>query len=203
MRTLIFAVLLPALFLAGCKEEDTPAAKPGPAVLTDSAIGHYCQMVVLDHPGPKAQIFLAGEDEPLWFDQVRDGLAYLRSPEKTGEIAAFYVSDMAVAPSWEEPGVENWIEAEEAWFVVGSDARGGMGAPEMVPFGSEEAARDFAASRGGEVMRLDDIPAEAALAPVEMDGMDMGGGTMDMGGSTMDTNEGMNMNEGRMQGAGQ
>ncbi len=196
MRSLILAVLLPALFLAGCKEEDTAAAKPEPAVLTDSAIGHYCQMVVLDHPGPKAQVFLAGEDEPLWFDQVRDGLAYLRSPERTGEIAAFYVSDMAVAPSWEEPGVENWIDAEEAWYVVGSDARGGMGAPEMVPFGSEEAARDFAASRGGEVMRLDDIPAEAVLAPVEMDGMDMGGGTMD-------TNEGMNMNEGRMQGAGQ
>ncbi len=196
MRTLILAAFLPVLFLAGCKEEEAAAAKPEPAVLTDSAIGHYCQMVVLDHPGPKAQVFLAGEDEPLWFDQVRDGLAYLRSPERTGEIAAFYVSDMAAAPSWEEPGVENWIDAEKAWFVVGSDARGGMGAPEMVPFGSKQAARGFAASRGGEVMRLDDIPAEAVLAPVEMDGMDMGGGTMN-------TNEGMNMNEGRMQEAGQ
>lgn len=156
-----------ALALAGCGEKaDTQA--PAPATLTGEAVGYYCQMTVQDHDGPKAQIFLAGDTGPLWFAQVRDGVAFLREPEKKAEIAAFYVSDMARAPNWQSPGNENWIAADAAIFVVGSDATGGMGAPEVVPFGTRRAAAAFAAEHGGTLMLIDEIPPEAVLGAVEM-----------------------------------
>lgn len=52
--------------------------------------------------------------------------------------------------------------------MVGADVVGGMGAPELVPFSDPAAAQDFAATHGGAVMTLDEIPDTAVLAPVEL-----------------------------------
>lgn len=161
-RLLLLAVLL----LAACQQDE--AAIPDPVTLTADAVGHFCGMQVDQHPGPKAQIHLAGLPDPLFFAQVRDGLAYIKGEERDGDILAVYVSDMAAAPSWESPGPDNWIAAETAHFVVGADVTGGMGAPEIVPFSTPAAARDFANRKGGTVMTLSDIPAEAVLAPVDI-----------------------------------
>ncbi len=163
---LLFAVLL-LLALMGCKEDSTALNIPDPVVLTEEAAGHYCQMVILDHQGPKAQAHLSGYMAPLWFSQVRDGLAYLISPEQSAELVVLYVNDMGVAASWKEPGANNWIKARDAFFVVGSDAIGGMGAPEIAPFGTREQARAFADIHGGEILRLVEIPGDAVLAPIE------------------------------------
>lgn len=160
-------VLLSALATAGCREDVAKLVLPEPIALTEEAAGHYCQMVILEHQGPKAQVHLAGYSAPLWFSQVRDGLVYLKSPEQSAEILVLYVNDMGVAASWTEPGEDNWIPATEAHFVVGSDATGGMGAPEIVPFSEPQKASRFAANHGGTVMQLHDIPAEAVLSPVE------------------------------------
>ncbi len=166
MKRAAFYCLL-ALALAGCNGK--PDIKvPAPATLSEDAVGYYCQMAVQDHDGPKAQIFLAGEDNPLWFAQVRDGLAYLKGQEKQAEIVAFYVNDMGKAPNWQFPGKDNWIAADVATFVVGSDATGGMGAPEIVPFGTREAARKYAAEHGGKLMPIGEIPPEAVLGAVDM-----------------------------------
>ncbi|HSF64917.1 MAG TPA: nitrous oxide reductase accessory protein NosL, partial [Paracoccaceae bacterium] len=70
-----------------------------------------------------------------------------------------------VATSWEEPGATNWIAAEIAHYVVGSAQAGGMGAPEVVPFGTAEAARAFATEYGGSVMAYDAIPDAAVILP--------------------------------------
>lgn len=163
MKRLALALLL----LAGCGEEE--AALPGPVRLTAEAVGHYCMMTVLDHEGPKAQIHLEGVPEPIFFTQVRDALAYAKGPERSAELRAIYVSDMGAAPSWAEPGPDNWVLAQGASFVVGGDARGGMGAPEIVPFSSAEAAARFAGRHGGKVRAFADIPDGAVLAPVEID----------------------------------
>lgn len=164
---LIFAVLLPLSLLAGCKEDSAELSLPEPIALTEEAAGHYCQMIILEHPGPKAQVHLAGYPAPLWFSQVRDGLVYLKSPEQSAEILVLYVNDMGAAVSWAEPGADNWINAQDAYFVVGSDAVGGMGAPEIVPFADIAQAEAFSSTHGGAVMQLDDIPAEIVLTPVE------------------------------------
>ena len=166
---LALALLIPLAFVAGCKDEGAQLPLPDPMVLTEEAAGHYCQMVILEHQGPKAQVHLAGFPAPLWFSQVRDGIAYLKSPEQSAEISVLYVNDMGEAVSWTEPGADNWIDASTAYFVVGSDAIGGMGAPELAPFSDETKAKKFATEHGGEIMRLDEIPAEVVLSPVEFD----------------------------------
>lgn len=160
-------VLLAALALAACKEE-TAATIPEPVPMTTEAVGHYCQMDLLEHPGPKAQVHLEGMPAmPLFFSQVRDAIAYQRMPEQSHAITAIYVSDMARAPSWAEPGAENWVRADLAVFVVGAEVPGGMGAPELVPFSTREGATAFVARHGGEIMELAQIADELVLAPVE------------------------------------
>ena len=78
--------------------------------------------------------------------------------EKRGDVTAVYVSDMEKAPSWAEPGRDNWIDADAALFVIGSRQAGGMGMPEAIPFGSQKAADDFVAREGGAIVKLADIP---------------------------------------------
>ena len=91
-------------------------------------------MNVLEHPGPKGQIILASRIEPVWFSSARDTFSFTMLPEEPKDIRAIYVSDMAKAPSWEQPGANNWVDAKQALFVVGSRIKGGMGADEAVPF---------------------------------------------------------------------
>lgn len=164
MIRLVFTLTLVAA-LAACREEAT--VQPEPVALSASSVGHYCQMNMLEHPGPKAQVHLEGlPGAPLFFSQVRDAVAYQRMPEQSHAITAIFVSDMGKAPSWEAPGRDNWIAATEAHYVVGSSRKGGMGAPELVPFATRQGAEQFAARHGGHVSRLADIPDAAALAPV-------------------------------------
>jgi len=160
--------LLILLLLTACKEET--AAIPAPAPLTDAALGYFCQMEVADHPGPKAQIHLDGLPAPIFFSQVRDALAYLRSPERTAPVVATYVSDMGAAgATWEDPGAGNWILLDGATLVVGSDRVGGMGAPEIAPFAERAKADAFISAHGGAVVPLSEIPDEAVLGPVEFE----------------------------------
>lgn len=160
-----FAAILCLAILPAC-QEDT-AEIPQAVSMTASAVGHFCQMNMLEHPGPKAQVHLTGlPGTPLFFSQVRDAVAYLRMPEQSHEIAAVYVSDMASAASWEIPGADNWIPAGTAHYVVGSSRTGGMGAPELVPFSDAASAAQFAQRHGGQVQELADIPDTAVLAPV-------------------------------------
>lgn len=162
-RALIFMLLL-----AACKEE--VAQSVDPVALTPEAVGHYCQMNLLEHDGPKAQVHLQGlPGAPLFFSQVRDAVTYARLPEQSHPILAIWVNDMGAAgATWAAPGATNWIDAAKAVYVVGSAQAGGMGAPELVPFASIEVATDFAAAYGGTVLSLSDIPDAAVIAPVDV-----------------------------------
>lgn len=168
MRNRLRFVLLAAALalLSACKEE--VAQNIAPLDMTPETLGHYCQMNLLEHPGPKAQIFLEGSPAPLFFSQVRDAIAYARGPEQIAPIIAIYVNDMgAAAATWDQPGNGNWIAADKALYVVGSARRGGMGAPEAVPFSSREGAAAFVRAEGGEVLALADITDAMVLTPVE------------------------------------
>ncbi|MCP8937396.1 nitrous oxide reductase accessory protein NosL [Alsobacter sp. SYSU M60028] len=154
--------VLAVLALPGCNN-DKATEPPRPFAITADAIGHYCGMNVLEHTGPKGQILLKSRRDPVWFSSARDTLAFTMLPDEPKDIAAVFVSDMAKAPSWEEPGPENWVEARKAWFVVGGTARGGMGAEETVPFSDRDAAERFATEKGGHVYAFADVPREAVL----------------------------------------
>lgn len=157
MRRRLSATLLAGLLaLGGCQPEvETP---PLPFAMTEEAMGRYCGMNILEHAGPKGQVILARYVDPVWFSSARDAIAFTMLPEEPKDIRAIYVSDMARAESWEEPGADNWVDARQAFFVIGSDLKGGMGAAEAVPFSTEEAAKAFAGDHGGDVVRFDAVP---------------------------------------------
>ena len=165
-RSLPGACLLAAVLAAGCEDGAIDArTRPPPAELAGDAVGYYCNMIVMNHPGPKGQIFLAGREKPLWFASVRDAVAFTRLPEEPKSVIAIYVNDMSrTSRDRPEPGA--WTDARSAWYVVGSSMRGGMGAPEAVPFAEREAAERFARERGGRVLAFDAIPDEAVLGAV-------------------------------------
>lgn len=165
-----FLIIFALLVVTACKEEVVQDTSPVP--LTVEAVGHFCQMNLFEHDGPKAQAHLAGLPRmPLFFSQVRDVVAYIRLPEQTHEVLTIWVNDMgAPAATWAVPGTDNWIAARDAIYVVGSRVTGGMGAPELVPFSGTEKAAAFAALNGGQLMRLDEIPDDAVLTPVVLDG---------------------------------
>ena len=160
MKRLALAALL-ALSLAACREETTALAAP--VTLTADAVGRYCGMNLAEHEGPKGQVILAEGHDPFWFSSARDTLAFTMMPDEPKDYAAVYVSDMGRAESWAEPGADNWVEARQALYVIGSDAQSGMGGSEIVPFSTREAAETFTAWHGGTVAAYAELTPEQVL----------------------------------------
>ena len=154
-------LLLTLVSLMSCGKSDN-AAIPLAQELTRDAIGYYCMMTVVEHQGPKGQIILRDKQEPLWFTSVRDTLTFTVLPGEPKNIAAIYVTDIGKA-NWDNPEPGTWVDAHNAWFVIGSDASGGMGAPELVPFGVKDDALVFASEHGGKVYDFPSIPPEVFL----------------------------------------
>ncbi len=160
-RIRVFCLVAAVAVLSGCAEQ---VVLPDPVRLTREANGHYCKMIIVDHPGPKAQVFEVGRSEPLWFSSVRDALFYLKLPGEAQRVSATYVHDMGRASSWERPQDDGiWIKATAAIYVIGSSRRGGMGARETVPFGQKSGAEKFARRFGGKIVAIDDIPTDYIL----------------------------------------
>ena len=165
MRTRLVITILAALLLHACGEPEHEAVAPAPGELSREAIGYYCNMIVIDHHGPKGQVFISGRDEPIWFTSVRDTITFTLLPEEPKNIAAIYVNDMGRA-SWNQPEPDTWIDARQASYVIGSDKVGGMGAPEAVPFADRSAAEAFASRYGGKVVAFDEVPRDYLLTAV-------------------------------------
>jgi copper chaperone NosL len=149
--------------LTACNDEGV-ADLPKPQEPDKDTVAQICGMMLSEHAGPKAQIFLRDIPGPYWFASVRDAVAYSILPEMPKAIIAFYVNDMGRATSWDQPEPGTWIDAKRAAFVIGSARKSGMDSNEAIPFGDEAAARTFAQANGGKVVRLVDIPADYILA---------------------------------------
>lgn len=169
MRVRLVMAFAAALLLAGCNDDAADAVPPPPAHLTSEAMGVFCGMNLLEHPGPKGQIITRSRIDPFWFSSVRDTVAFTLLPEQPRDIRAIYVSDMGRAPDWDNPGADNWIDARKAFFVIESRKGGGMGAAEAVPFGNRAAADDFVARYGGRVVGFDQIPKAYVLGSTAPD----------------------------------
>ena len=158
-----------ALLLAACAEAPPPEPPP-PLNLTGDEIGHYCNMIVVNHDGPKGQVFVQGRDAPYWFTSVLDTFMFTRLPDQPNQPTAIYVTDLGQA-QWDQPEPDTWIDAEQALYVVGSDRKGGMGAPELAPFSQRPAAEAFVAEHGGQILAYEEITDERlfemAQAPPE------------------------------------
>ena len=165
-----FLRLAPAclLLLAACDSGEV-APPPLPAELTSDAVGHYCSMIIAEHPGPKAHIFAGNRDEPVWFPSVRDMFAYTMLPEENQDIRAIYVSDTGATDNYADIVVGAWIEARDALYVLGSEIEGGMGLPEAVPFADRDQAAAFVEKHGGEIVTFDEVSPAFVFAEIEPD----------------------------------
>ena len=160
--------LLAIFLLAGCDDPES-VTSVDPENPGRQAVGHYCGMIVVDHPGPKGQIFVEGRVDPYWFSSVRDAIAFTLLPEEPKRITGFYVNDAATIGDWNTPDMGSWIGAEKATYVIGSSRRGGMGAAEAVPFQDGKAAEQFASQFGGRVVSLAEIPRDYILGDAGID----------------------------------
>jgi copper chaperone NosL len=161
-RSLLAAVLL-GLSASACDGGDQAAEAPPPAEYGGEATGYFCGMLLAEHGGPKGQVHLQSRETPLWFSSVRDTVAFTLLEGEPKDVLAIYVNDMGRAADWQAPEPDTWVTLAEAWFVIESRRLGGMGLPEVVPFGAAAAAESFAAEHGGRVVRLAEIPADYVL----------------------------------------
>ena len=154
--------------LAGCLGDDSAEAPP-PMALNVDANGYFCGMVIAEHPGPKAQIHLIGEAQPVWFSAVRDMFGFMMLPGEARDVTAVYVTDMSKAASWEDNNNGPWMDPKEAFFVIHSTRKGGMGTLEAVPFSVAADASAFAKQYGGQVVRYDDITPDYVFDTVTLE----------------------------------
>jgi copper chaperone NosL len=165
LRGFSIFLLLPLVYLTACDGDAVPP--PVPRSLTVDAVGYYCNMTVTDHPGPKGQIHRAGGQQPLWFSSVRDAITFTMLPDEAKDVVAIYVHDMGGGRDWSAPSDDGWVEARDAWFVIGSSRRGGMGMAAVVPFADSGEAATFVAKYGGRVVAWQDIPPDYIFNPTE------------------------------------
>ncbi|QCC53670.1 DUF1565 domain-containing protein [Natronorubrum bangense] len=115
---------------------------------------------------PRAQVFYSKYSYVVGYQGVERFVDDHQQPthtERFGYPLAVYVSDYsAVDVELSDDGhpvadsVPPWIDAEQAWFVAGSDARSPAGETVMA-FSDRDDATAFAAAHGGDVHTWDDI----------------------------------------------
>lgn len=141
-----------AILLTGCNKQ------PETVTPLELTAGDSCSldgMSLLDFPGPKAQIHYATGEPDLFCDTVEMFSIYLQ-PEQQKRITGIFTQDMA-RTSWEEPR-DNWMDARQMFFVLGSKRHGSMG-PTLGSFAEQKDADAFARDFGGKVYRFDEITA--------------------------------------------
>ncbi len=155
----LLVVILLAFTLAACGQSDTSVSLE-PVAITGGTSCALDGMLLADYPGPKAQIHYAGREEPDFFCDTVEMFHIYLNPEIVQPVRGLYVQDMG-STDWDDPR-ENWIDARNAFYVLGSSRRGAMG-PTLASFASEEAARRFAEEFGGEVLRFEEVTPDQVI----------------------------------------
>ena len=158
------AITAMMLALSACGGDESVAPPPPPQAISAEAVGHYCGMMLQDHAGPKGQIFVKGRAEPVWFSSIKQVFAYTLLPEEPKGLAAIYVNDMAAAGPDGAADLKAWVDARQAFYVIGSRFIGGMGAEDAMPFSDQTRALAFAQTHGGRVVRFSDVPEDYVFA---------------------------------------
>ncbi|MDM5175678.1 nitrous oxide reductase accessory protein NosL [Massilia sp. DJPM01] len=141
----LLAAFAAAGLLAACSQQATTASAREPAPDTACALDG---MVLLDFPGPKAQIQYA-EGKADYYCDLMELFTVMLAPEHKRRIAGVFVQDMGKT-SWDKPS-GHWIAAKDALYVVGSKKQGSMG-PTFGAFSDAAQADAFAKAEGGKVL---------------------------------------------------
>lgn len=137
--------------LTACNPGEESSAQP--VAITAGTACSLDGMILADFPGPKGQIHYASGDPDFFCDTMELFSIYLQ-PEQQKRITGIYTQDMAKT-SWEKPE-NNWIDARQAYYVLGSSQHGSMG-PTLASFGTQEGAKSFADQYGGKLLRFEEV----------------------------------------------
>lgn len=151
----IYGVLLAGLLLAGCGESDVQTRARQALAIEQGDECHLCGMVISRFPGPKGEAYEQGAEDVRKFCSTRDLLNWALEPENRHARQEMWVHDMSEVP-WGQPDDEHFIQAETAWYVVGSSQTGAMG-PTLASFGDRAVADAFAGHYGGEVLAFEQL----------------------------------------------
>lgn len=156
IRSLTTLITLMLVFaLPACTQETASVA---PVELKQGTACSLDGMLLLDYPGPKAQIHYANGKTDFFCDTMEMFSIYL-NPETKTQVTAVYTQDMA-KEDWKSPR-GSWIDARSAFYVQGSKMKGAMG-PTFASFAQKADADAFAKEHGGKVLRFDQVDADAS-----------------------------------------
>lgn len=115
-----------------------------------------CGMFVAMHPEWLAQVVYEDGSE-AFFDGPKDLFVYLLAPERYAADKRGVEVKAVLVTSYYEGAA---IPAKQAFYVLGSDVSGPMGA-ELVPHRTQEDAEEFARDhRGEKIVRFEDVTRE-------------------------------------------
>ena len=115
-----------------------------------------CGMLVARHPEWLAQVVYEDGSE-AFFDGPKDLFEYLLDPERYAPARRGVAVTAVLVTSYYEGAA---TPARQAYYVVGSDVAGPMGA-ELVPHRTKDDAEEFARDHHGKrIVRFDDVTRE-------------------------------------------
>lgn len=138
----------------GCSPSPSGGSGAAPLALDPQVSCSLDGMLLSDFPGPKGQVHYVQDRQVDWFCDTVELLSALVAPEQVRAVKSAWVQDMARA-DWDRPQ-GHWIDALQAWYVLGSRRKGSMG-PTAATFATEGEAQTFSQAHGGQVHRLVDI----------------------------------------------
>jgi copper chaperone NosL len=133
MMLILSALFAVSLFVSPVTASGDNAAK-SPSDKDRCAV---CGMFVAKYPQWISLVELENEST-VWFDGVKDMMAYSFAPEAFGAAKGVAIKKMRVKDYYSQ----QWIDGRQAFYVAGSDVTGPMG-HELIPFSSEKAASSF------------------------------------------------------------
>lgn len=145
--------VLPLLLIATLTACNKPTASVAPQEITAGTSCSLDGMTLADFPGPKAQIHYATGEPDFFCDTVEMFSIYLQ-PEQKKTVTGMFTQDMGKS-DWEKPQ-GHWIDAKQAFYVLGSSKTGSMG-PTLAAFAQQQAADKFAQEFGGKVLAFDQV----------------------------------------------
>lgn len=159
-RFALVSVVGALLFVAGCERQ---ARMVSPQEIASDTACALDGMLLMDYPGPKAQLHY-DQGEPDFFCDTMEMFAIYLRPEQKKRVIGLFTQDMGKT-DWVKPQ-GHWIDARAAFYVSGSKRKGSMG-PTLASFASNEDAEAFAKQYGGKVLRFGEVT-------IDMVGLDGG-----------------------------
>lgn len=152
-QTPLTRLTLTFVFVAVFAACNKPAAPVAPQEITAGTSCSLDGMTLADFPGPKGQIHYATGKPDFFCDTFELFSIYLQ-PEQKKRITGIFTQDMGKT-DWEKPQ-GNWIDAKQAFYVLGSKKTGSMG-PTLAAFAHQQDAEKFANGFGGKVLRFNQV----------------------------------------------